>query len=123
MSILETVDFPDWATLRGRTETADSLSVEDLEELISEARHLASEEDASDRLPVVVDGGDLDVELELARAAGGSGSAPAGLEVLDRNDIRVIHRLHDSGVHRLMRDKRPFSRTRTRAGYKNLQDL
>ena len=46
----------------------------------SEARHLASEEDASDRLPVVVDEGDLDVELELARAAGGSGSAPAGLE-------------------------------------------
>ena len=56
------------------------VSVKDLETLISEARHLASEEDASDRLPVVVDEGDLDVELELARAAGGSGSAPAGLE-------------------------------------------
>ena len=26
------------------------------------------------------------------------------------------HRLHDSGVHRLVRDNRPFSRTRTRAG-------
>ena len=33
------------------------VSVEDLETLISEARHLASEEDASDRLPVVVDEG------------------------------------------------------------------
>ena len=58
----------------------DVVSVEDLETLISEARHLASEEDASDRLPVVVDEGDLDVELELARAAGDPGSAPAGLE-------------------------------------------
>ena len=56
------------------------VSVEDLETLISEARHLTSEEDASHRLPVVVDEKDLDVELELARAAGGSGSAPAGLE-------------------------------------------
>ena len=33
------------------------VSVEDLETLISEARHLALEEDASDRLPVVVDEG------------------------------------------------------------------
>ena len=58
------------------------VSVEDLETLISEARHLASEGDASDRLRVVVDERDLDVELELelARATGGSGSAPAGLE-------------------------------------------
>ena len=51
-----------------------------LETLISEARHLASEEDAPDRLPVVVDEDDLDVELELARAAGRFGSAPATLE-------------------------------------------
>ena len=56
------------------------VSVEDLETLISEARHLASEGDASDRLPVVVDSEDLAGELELARATGGSGSSPAGLE-------------------------------------------
>ena len=56
------------------------VSVEDLEELISEARYLTSEEDASDRLRVVVDEGDLDVELEFVRAAGGFGSASATLE-------------------------------------------
>ena len=55
------------------------VSVEDLEELIAEARHLTSEEDASHRLPVV-DEGNLDVELELARAAGRYGSASATLE-------------------------------------------
>ena len=42
------------------------------------------------------------------------------LEVLDRNDIRAIHRLKASGVHRLVRDNHPFSRTRTRAGYKKM---
>ena len=55
------------------------VSIQDLEELIDDARHLASE-DAGDRLPVVADEGDLVGELKLARAAGGSGSAPATLE-------------------------------------------
>ncbi len=65
------------------------ISIEGLEELISDARRLASE-DASDRLPVVVADEDLVDELELARAAGRSGSSPA---VLERELLAEAYRL------------------------------
>ena len=67
----------------------DVVSVQDLEALISEARHLASEE-AAERLPVVADGEDLVAELELARAAGSPGSPPA---VLQRELVADAYRL------------------------------
>ena len=65
-----------------------------LETLISEARHLASEEDASDRLRVVVDEGDLGVhrgEVVLEDAGWG---CPAECSV----GSVVIVEMHEPGV-------------------------
>jgi len=67
----------------------DVVSVEDLETLIGDARQLASE-DGDDRLPAIVDDGDLVVDLAAARAAGGSSVCVPGTVLLGMK--RFYHR-------------------------------